>query len=132
MSRRREVFLKLRMLPRLAASHRDGGAYLGAVSRVLILGSSEYLYLCKELVVSTCTVGRFEETPLLFILRTCSTNMYPRLPQSHFPSISGCSPPPSCHSKHLQCRFYMLLQATLSSHAVSNMLQHQLEWLQSG
>jgi len=36
-SRRREVFLKLRMLPRLAESHRDGGAYLGAVSRVLII-----------------------------------------------------------------------------------------------
>ena len=44
-SRRREVFLKLRMLPRLAESHRDGGAYLGAVSRVLIiLGSGEYSY----------------------------------------------------------------------------------------
>ena len=27
---------------------------------------------------------------------------------------------------------FMLLQATVSSHAASNMLQHQLEWLQSG
>ena len=27
---------------------------------------------------------------------------------------------------------FMLLQAPLSSHAASNMLQHQLEWLQSG
>ena len=64
---------------------------------------------------------------LLFILRTCSIKMYPRLPQPHSPSISGCSSPPSCHLS-----IYKLLQSTLSSHAVSNMLQHQLEWLQSG
>ena len=44
---------------------------------------------------------RFEEMSLLFILRTCTIKMYPRLPQSHSPCISGCSPPPSCHLKHL-------------------------------